>query len=275
MAQRGVRVLAEVYYNGLVQRSAIMVGAIATTVGLVQFAWPDILDFVPLWLFGVGAFVLLMAAVIQSVPRKSQAYSYELGGWTIELVRGNLLDFPINTVLTSDRQASTALDVVGKGSLIGQAITHWYAGDDAALEEHVQAALALDPSLQRNSLPLGALLPIGASGRIRAWFVCIATRRKDGPRTAWSELSEGYSQMWNNLRRLVLEDIHIPIVGAGFAGTILAPRQNLIYLLLSFHGSSLEARVTPRLRIIISERDFDPRMYRAAHAMLTELGYKR
>lgn len=275
MARPRMGFLAEIYHNGLVPRLTVVVGAIATGLTLVQFAQPLVLNDLPLWIWGLACAVVLLIAVIQSIPHKSQAYTYEQGGWAVELVRGSLLDYPVNSVLTSDRQASTRLEVVGAGSLIGQAIRTWYGGDEEKLECDVKAALALEPALSRDKLPLGTLIPIGDRKKLRAWLVCIATRRKDGPRTAWSELAEGYSEMWGNLRGLVLEEVNCPIVGAGFAGTSLAPRQHLIFLLLSFHGSSLEARVTPRLRIVISQRDFDPRMYRAAHAMLAELGYQR
>ena len=267
----GMRAVQEVYHNGLRQRLAAAAGALGTIVGLVSVALPSLANALTwqYW-FGLGLLFIGVATVL-SIPRGSQVYTHEQGGWVIELVRGDVLDYPQGCVITADRRASTRLVDVGKSSLIGQVVTRWYEGDDAALAAEVQAALARH-SL-KVPLPLGQLVPIGDGDLRRAWLFCLAERTSHGSRTDWRDLSVGYARLWDQLRTANLSEVTCPIIGAGFAGTSLSARGTLTLFLLGFHGSSLERRVTRRLRVVVAEADFDPRMYRSARAMLGELGY--
>ncbi|RHW25440.1 hypothetical protein D0Z08_19635 [Nocardioides immobilis] len=264
--------LTEAYHNGLAGRAYGFVTFVGTAVGISSVAFPDETGDVPwqIWL-ALGAVVLLIA-VVRSLPGSSAVYVHEQGNWSIELVRGNLLDYDNGCVITADRSVSTLTSDVGTGSLVGQVSQQWYDGSDAALTAEIQQALAA--SSRSTPVNLGELVSFGGPQGKRAWLFCLAERTEHGSRTTWHDLSTAYGRLWEQLRAGNLQEVTCPIIGAGFAGTNLSARGTLTFLLLSFHGSSLERRVTSRLRIVIHESDFDPRMYRSARAMLAELGYR-
>ena len=251
--------LLEAYHNGLRERLAAAIAALATVLGIVSVALPTVGSFLswPIWL-GMGV-ALVLGAFALSIPRGSQIYLYEQGGWSIELIRGNLLSYSYGCVITSDRIASTRLNEVGASSLVGQVVSHWYGGDDERLTNEIDRAIAemaLNPPL-----PLGQTIPFGLGTGHSGWLFCLAERTPSGSRTNWRDLATAYTRLWEQLRAENVPELNCPIIGAGYAGSSLSARGTLTFLLLGFHGSSIERRVTRRLRIVVSEADFDPRMY--------------
>lgn len=67
----------------------------------------------------------------------------------------------------------------------------------------------------------------------------------------------------------------VPVIGAGFARSQLPFNGLLLFLILSFHAASLERLVTRNLKIIVSQDEFDPRVFSAAAKLLGYLGYKK
>jgi len=272
--RNGMGVLAEAYHNELAPRTLKYFGALGAILGAVSAIDPDALTGWDWWTWVAVAVAVSLLTLLLSIPRSSQVYVHDQGGWSIELVRGDLLDpAEQEVIVTGDLNVTTSLQDVGPTSLIGQVINQWYGGDNAALTAEVSDGLA---RMGRSGAPVdvGTLIAFGTSVNRSAYLFCLAERTPTGPRTDWRDLSLGYARLWESLRDKQLATVTCPIIGAGFAGTSLSARGTLIFLLLGFHGVSLERRVTRRLRVVISESDFDPRMFRAARTMLGELGYR-
>jgi antiphage defense system Thoeris ThsA-like protein len=259
--------------NGFVGRLLAGVGGIAALLGLLQVIAPVATAKIPriaspLFL-AASAVLLTLLVVYYSRPKRRITYGFRgPSAWNITIKRGDLFPSESGIVVTADRLASTAREVVGDDALVTLLVERWFGGSVADLE----MAIGL-PSQRVDLLPVGKTLPFTRSGR-RGWLLCLAEPTDQGPRTTWQDLHAAYDELWIALRKTNMPRIAVPVIGSGYARAQLSLEGLLHLMLLSYHSASLTGRVAADLEIIVSERDYRPIVLTTAGRLLSALGYR-
>jgi hypothetical protein len=239
-------------------------GVIASGVGVAQFIWPQGAAQVGGWwlLATVGAGVL-GGLVLRLTKRTIRAVS-STGEWEIHVVPGNVLDHR-PCVLTTDRRRTASLDKISPASLMGQYLRRLDPAERATLESTVERSTLSKPGavqvLDGDSAPGPVLLL--ACGR----------PTRDGTVTTWSHLTQTYDGLWAAVRRCHLDEVTVPVIGAGYSRVSLSHSAVLLALLLSFHAASTEGRVCRTLRVIVPPGDVDQEELVLARRFLSALRY--
>jgi hypothetical protein len=94
-----------------------------------------------------------------------------------------------------------------------------------------------------------------------------------GTVTTWSHLTRTYDGLWNAIRSHHLDEVSIPVIGAGFSRINLSHAAVLLALLLSFHAANTERPVCQRLRVVIPPDEIDQDELVRARRFLAALNY--
>jgi Thoeris protein ThsA, Macro domain len=264
----------DLWSNGFGGRLLAGVGGIATLLGLLQVIAPSAAAKIPrlaspLLLIAAAALLTLLA-VYYSRPRRRITCGFRgHSNWRITIKRGDLFDSEADIVVTADRLASTARDVVGDEALVTLLAERWFGSSVGELD----MAIGL-PSRRTDLFPVGTMFPFTRSGR-RGWLLCLAEPTDQGPRTTWQDLHTAYDELWTALRRANIPRIAVPVIGSGYARAQLSLDGLLLLMLLSYHSASLAGRVAADLEIIVSERDYRPIVLTTAGRLLAALGYRQ
>jgi Domain of unknown function (DUF6430) len=166
-------------------------------------------------------------------------------------VKGNVLNFR-PCVLTTDRRRSIASDRISPASLIGQYLASLGPSQRA---EQEAAILGMQPGTL--SRP-GEVRVIGQPGQPGPILLLACGRpTRNGTVTTWSHLSRTYDGLWSAVRAQHLDEITVPVIGAGYSRVSLSHSAVLLALILSFHAASAERPVCRRLRIVVPPSDTD------------------
>jgi hypothetical protein len=255
--------------TGGVDREAIQwlfatCGVIASGVGVAQFIWPDASGVVGgWWLLGMLAVGVVGGLVLRLTKRSIRAVS-SAGDWTIQVVSGNVLDHR-PCVLTTDRRRTTSLAKIAPASLIGQYLQSLSPADRAALESDVQRATLSKPG------DVQVIEPSGVDGPIL--LLACGRPTRNGTVTTWSHLTQTYDGLWAAIRARHLDEVSVPVIGAGYSRVSLSHSAVLLALLLSFHAASTERPVCRRLRIVVPPSDTDQEELVLARRFLSALKY--
>jgi hypothetical protein len=212
-------------------------------------------------------FIGITVGTAYRLLKRSVRAASKTGSWAVEIVPGNVLDHR-PCVLTTDRRRSHVLDYVAPTSLIAQ-----YLG---TLDEHARAELqAFIASSARPPLarPGDVLFrePDASAGLVILLACGKPTDR--GTVTTWSHLTQAYDGLWNAIRSRHLEEVSIPVIGAGFSRVSLSHQAVLLALLLSYHAASAERPVCRRLRIVIPPNEVDQDELVRVRRFLAALSY--
>jgi hypothetical protein len=255
--------------TGTVDREAIQwlfatCGVIASGFGVAQFIWPaGAASIGGWWLLGTVGVGVLGGLVLRLTKRTIRATS-SAGGWSIHVVPGNVLDHR-PCVLTTDRRRTVSPEKISPGSLIGQYLQTLSPTDRAALESAVERSTLSRPgdvhAIESATVP-GPILLL-ACGR----------PTRNGTVTTWSHLTQTYDGLWAAIRSRHLDEVSVPVIGAGYSRVSLSHSAVLLALLLSFHAASSERPVCRRLRIVVPPSDADQEELVLARRFLSALHY--
>jgi hypothetical protein len=239
-------------------------GVIASGLGVAQFVWPDASAAVGgWWLLGTVAVGVLGGLVLRVTKRSIRAVS-STGGWTIQVVPGNVLDHR-PCVLTTDRRRTVAPGKISPSSLIGQYVRTLDATDRTALESAVERATLSRPGDVQTIESAQAPGPI--------LLLACGRPTRNGTVTTWSHLTRTYDGLWSAIRSQHLDEVSVPVIGAGYSRVSLSHSAVLLALLLSFHAASAERPVCRRLRIVVPPSDTDQEELVLARRFLSALRY--
>jgi hypothetical protein len=226
-------------------------GVIASILGVVQFFWPDAPAAIGLWsLVGALAFGILGGLVLRVTRRAIRAVS-STGAWMIHIVPGDVLNFR-PCVITTDRRRSVASDRIAPSSLMGQYLASLSPGQRTELESTITR-------MQSGTLSRpGEVRVIEQPGQPGPILLLACGRpTRNGTVTTWSHLTRTYDGLWAAVRAQHLDEITVPVIGAGYSKVSLSHSAVLLALLLSFHAASAERPVCRRLRIVVPPADTD------------------
>lgn len=239
-------------------------GVIASCLGVAQFIWPDgAVAIGGWWLLGTVGVGVVGGLVMRVMKRTIRAVNSG-GDWSIHVVPGSVLDHR-PCVLTTDRRRSASADKVAPTSLMGQYLQTLSPDDRSALESAVERATLSRPGdvqVVESSHPSGPILLL-ACGRPTS----------TGTVTTWSHLTQTYDGLWAAIRSRHLDEVTVPVIGAGYSRVSLSHSAVLLALLLSFHAASSERPVCRRLRIVVPPSDADQEELVLARRFLSALRY--
>lgn len=242
-------------------------GVIASALGVAQFAWPDAPTAIGgWWLMGALACGVTGGLVLRVARRRIRAVSGS-GAWTIEIVTGNVLDHR-PCVITTDRRRSVSLEHIAATSLMGQYLGSLNRDDRARIEDAIgrdQAGGLSRPGDVRVIEQPGAAGPI--------LLLACGRPTRNGTVTTWSHLTQTYDGLWATVRSRHLEEVSVPVIGAGYSRVSQSHSAVLLALLLSFHAASTERPVCRRLRIVVSPADIDQEELLLSRRFLSALRY--
>jgi hypothetical protein len=242
-------------------------GVVASLLGVVQFFWPDAPEAIGIWPV-VGALAVgVIGGLVLRVTRRTIRAVSSSGAWTIHVVPGNILDFR-PCVITTDRRRTVASDRIAASSLMGQYLQSLSPAERADLES------ALAPSQSGTLSRPGEVEVIerpAESGPILLLACGRPTRH--GTVTTWSHLTRTYDGLWAAVRARHLDEITVPVIGAGYSRVSLSHSAVLLALLLSFHAASAERPVCRRLRIVVPPADTDQEELVLSRRFLRALRY--
>jgi hypothetical protein len=226
-------------------------GVIASILGVVQFFWPDAPAAVGAWsVAGALVFGILGGLLLRLTRRTIRAVSSN-GAWTIHVVTGNVLNFR-PCVLTTDRRRSVASDRISPSSLIGQYLASLSPSRRTELESAIMGMRS--GTLSRP----GEVRVIEQPGQPGPVLLLACGRpTRNGTVTTWAHLSRTYDGLWAAVRAQHLDEISVPVIGAGYSKVSLSHSAVLLALLLSFHAASAERPVCRHLRIVVPSSDTD------------------
>jgi hypothetical protein len=239
-------------------------GVIASGLGVVQFVWPDGAAAIGAWwLLGTVGVGVLGGLILRVTKRTIRAVS-STRDWSIHVVPGNVLDHR-PCVLTTDRRRSASAEKIAPSSLMGQYLQTLSPDDRSALEFAVQRATLSRP---------GDVQVIESSDRPGAILLLACGRpTRNGTVTTWSHLTQTYDGLWAAVRSRHLDEVTVPVIGAGYSRVSLSHSAVLLALLLSFHAASSERPVCRRLRVVIPPVDADQEELVLARRFLSALHY--
>jgi len=265
-------VLSETYQNGLVATILAGLGGLGTLVGVIGLISAKLISDIPKYAWAIFVLTIILASFVIRIPRPNRKFTFGQGLWAVELSVGDLFDQGPGIVVTVDRRLSLDLAQTGPDSLVGQLVERWFEQDREKLLE----ILTIKPPGPRNpDLALGTTIRFSNPHGFYGWLFCLATKTADGSRTTWQDLALSYDALWTAMRRENSSSVVVPVIGAGFARSQLPFNGLLLFLLLSFHAASLERPVTKRLKIVVSQREFDPRVFSAAGRLLEYMEYRK
>jgi hypothetical protein len=232
-----------------VQWLLAILGVVASSIGVVEFLWPDAAALVGPWWIVVMVLIGIAVGTAYRLLKRSVRAASKTGSWEVEIVPGNVLDYR-PCVLTTDRRRSYLVDNVAPTSLIAQFLD---TSDEYARAE-LKAFIASSgrPSLTRP----GDVLILETSAGLVILLACGKPTDR-GTVTTWSHLTQAYDGLWNAIRSRHLEEVSIPVIGAGFSRVSLSHQAVLLALLLSYHAASAERLVCRRLRIVVPPSEVD------------------
>lgn len=226
-------------------------GVIASILGVVQFFWPDAPAAIGVWsVVGALAFGVLGGLLLRLTRRTIRAVSGN-GAWTIHVVTGNVLNFR-PCVVTTDRRRSVASDRISPSSLIGQYLASLSPSRRA---EQEAAIMGMQPGTLSRPGEVRLIEQPGQPGPIL--LLACGRPTRNGTVTTWSHLSRTYDGLWSAVRAQHLDEITVPVIGAGYSRVSLSHSAVLLALILSFHAASAERPVCRRLRIVVPPSDTD------------------
>jgi hypothetical protein len=258
--------------TGGVDREAIQwlfatCGVIASGLGVAQFLWPDASAAVGgWWLVGTMASGVIGGLVLRVTKRSIRAVS-STGGWTIQVVQGSILGHR-PCVITTDRRRTTSREKIAPDSLIGQLLESLDVTDRAAVE------LAIERT-RSGTLSKPGDVQIIESSETAGPILLLACGRptRNGTVTTWSHLTQTYDGLWAAIRSRHLDEVSVPVVGAGYSRVSLSHSAVLLALLLSFHAASTERPVCGLLRIVVPPTDADQEELVLVRRFLSALRY--
>jgi hypothetical protein len=242
-------------------------GVIASVLGVAQFAWPDSPTVIGgWWMAGALGFGVVGGLVLRVTRRRIVAVSSSRA-WVIEIAAGDVLHHR-PCVITTDRRRSLAPDRIAPDSLIGQYLS--------GLDPHRRGRFEhLVRREQSDDLSRPGKVQVVDDGHGAGPLLLLACGRptRHGTVTTWSHLTQTYDGLWAAVRSLHLEEISVPVVGAGYSRVSLSHSAVLLALLMSFHAASTERPVCRRLRIVVSPADVDQEELVLARRFLSALRY--
>jgi hypothetical protein len=258
--------------TGGVDREAIQwlfatCGVIASGLGAAQFLWPDASAAVGgWWLLGTVAFGVVGGLVLRVTRRTIRAVS-STGGWTIQVVRGNVLDYR-PCVITTDRRRTVAREEIAPTSLIGQYLHSLSLAERTELESAVKR-------MQSGTLSRPGDVQVIEQSEVPGSILLLACGRptRNGTVTTWSHLTQTYDGLWASVRSRHFDEISVPVIGAGYSRVSLSHSAVLLALLLSFHAASTERPVCRRLRVVVPPTDSDQEELVLSRRFLSALRY--
>lgn len=242
-------------------------GVIASVLGVAQFVWPRASAAVGgWWLLGTVAVGVGGGLVLRVTRRTIRAVSSS-GGWTIHVVPGNVLDYR-PCVITTDRRRTVAREVIAPSSLMAQYLDSLDAGQRHELEAAVQQERS---GALRRPGDVYVIDQSNVSGPIM--LLACGRPSRNGTITTWSHLTQTYDGLWAAVRSRHLDEISVPVIGAGYSRVSLSHSAVLLALLLSFHAASTERPVCRRLRIVVSPTEADQEELVLSRRFLSALRY--
>lgn len=222
-------------------------GVIASVLGLAQPFLPDTSRTALVWwVLAAFAFGIVGGTTLRLVRRSIHAVSSS-GRWTIEIVRGDVLSHR-PCVITTDRRRTVEVAKVSPGSLMGQYIASLDPARRTALETMVPGDKLVQP---------GDVLVVDGDTDGPVLLLACGRPTNGGTVTTWPHLGRAYDGLWAAVRANQLEQVTVPVIGAGYSRVNLSHSAVLLALVLSFHAASLERVVCRTLRIVISPQEFD------------------
>lgn len=238
-------------------------GVIASLVGVAQFLWPTGVTVLNLWwLLGMLGFGLSVGITLRLSKRSVRAHEPS-NRWSIELAKGDVLSFR-PCVITTDRRYSVAPDQVSPNSLVGQYIRR------LSLSELANVISIVDQASPRGLIPPGCTVDLKEQ---QVLLLACGRPTPNGTVTTWAHLGQAYDGLWNRVRALQLDEINVPVIGAGFSQVNLTHSAVLFALILSFHAASIERPVCRKLRVLVRPDDFNVEELIMARRFLSSLRY--
>lgn len=246
------------------------VGVIATAASIAQAINPAIFSSAPAYSL-LGVVVITISGTYLVVrPRKSIKYRFPDARQEIVLEVGNVFNSPV-AVITTDRKFSHDLTQIGDDSLMGQLVTR-YPCVPSILSQDVaypSPGTQVDPGTVVD-MSLGT-----PPTRHRALLLACGQPGVDGTETTWSDLSHTFIGLWSGLRNRNLSEASVPVLGSGFSGTRLSHAALLQLLLFSYVSATKDRPVTPLLRVVVAQEDYDWDSWLRADRLLRGLGLMR
>lgn len=239
-------------------------GVIASGLGVAQFIWPDGAAAIRgWWLLGTVGVGVVGGLVLRVTKRTIRAVN-SARDWSIHVVPGSVLDHR-PCVITTDRRRSTSAEKIAPTSLMGQYLQTLSPDDRSALESAVERATLSRP---------GDVQVVESSHRPGPILLLACGRpTSSGTVTTWSHLTQTYDGLWAAIRSRHLDEVSVPVIGAGYSRVSLSHSAVLLALLLSFHAASSERPVCRRLRIVVPASDTDQEELVLARRFLSALRY--
>jgi hypothetical protein len=258
--------------TGTVDREAFQwllatLGIVASLLGVMEFLWPATGRAVGPWWVVVMLLVGILVGIAYRLLKRSVRAVSSAGSWTIEITSGNVLDYR-PCVLTTDRRRSHLLEQVAPTSLVSQLL------DSVSVSTQAELRGLLSSAVERRLAKPGDVLFIEPDRGTGAVILLACGRPTDhGTVTTWSHLSRTYDGLWSAIRSRHIDEVSVPVIGAGFSRVNLSHRAVLLALLLSFHAANTERLVCRRLRIVIPPGEIDQDGLVRARRFLSALGY--
>lgn len=235
----------------------------------------------------IGLIVLsFVITIVRAVPpvrfiKKSANSNFE-----IEIVVGNLLEQSGSIAIgCSDCFDTEPETVIGPKSLMAQIVKGPFHGNSGTLDAQIIARLnnhgiagltdASKPYGKKERYAIGTVAAIPVIDK-RVFFTVFSTANNDdkATRTTKEDLWKSLSCLWDHVRSEGFnEPITVPVWGSGLARA-QASRISLIHLVfLSFIMESRERLVCKKLRLMITEQDYDPGEFRQAIGILESVKF--
>jgi hypothetical protein len=248
----------------LLESALAFAGVASAVTGLFQFVWPTLPatlgSRMALAVLGVSCLVLLIRQsgrqALIAVPRGL--------GWRIEACVGDIFDEKTR-VVTADRTLTSDRETIGSSSLLAQLL------DRAGPESSGKYLAALSAGRATSGVhPPGFVLTI-SDADTTTFVLAVGTSSAAGSVTSWQQLWQSYDGLWHHLRSRNVEYFAMPAIGSGYSGTSLDHNAVIASILTSFHSSSIERVVAPRMRLVIIPSAAGA--IRSAGRLLRALGY--
>jgi hypothetical protein len=255
------------FWFKLAARTFAGIGFLAVLFGIYDVIRPNAISQIK---FPVELVVIALALIFglwRAWPRPVEE-TYSSPSTQIRLVPGDLFDRQDNLVIGMADTFDTAIPhIIQRQSIQGQFLEKAYAGDRAALDGDLAAALAgftpsgtIEKDGKQITYPVGTVAVIR---RARQHFFCVAYSEMNERHQAQATVDgfwRSLMNLWASVRQHANgEPVAIPVIGGGQSrlSQILPAQDAIRFIALSFMLASRHTKVCDRLDIVVRPADVD------------------